>query len=208
MIFTKIAIDKMAVVDELLDAISNAGDHISGGASDLADAASGHLSGVGSKLDEVLGNLKEHAGAAADSASSHLSDAGSKLDEFLGAAKGHLSNAYESAKGGINNLIDSIKGHAGAASTHADAAKDSLSSLLHEHPEKALAAAGGAGAGATGLAGFLGFRKGKKSGAEATASVVADELKALGGKNKKLALIAALGIPASVGATYLATRDK
>lgn len=151
--FTKIAIDKIAAIDDLgfdVADLHHAEDQLNAAREaslEFSDNLERMRTGA-SPLDTALANLKEYTRPAR---------------EWLGEK--HMS----------------------------------LDKLISDNPTKAVAAAGaGSAAGAGLLGGLIGRKMGKKS----TKGTIA----ALAGSKKKLALLAALGIPAAAGAAYLAGR--
>lgn len=84
--------------------------------------------------------------------------------------------------------------------------------LVKDHPTGAIGVVAAAKAGTLG-AGLLGLRALKRARSTANRAVggleeASSKIKALKGANKKLGLMAAIGIPGSAAATYFATRDS
>ena len=104
----------------------------------------------------------------------------SKLDDVLANAKGYAHNT----KQWFGDKYDDIL------------------KLLSDHPTGTAAGAGAAGGiGGAGIVGAIMGRSKAKQG-----KALGSRLREMSGKNKKLALLAALGIPASAAAAYFATR--
>lgn len=140
----------------------------------------------------------------------HTADTAAKMraidDEAKAISLGN-SDALERMRagdGGFNTIMANAKEYGSRAKEWFDGVHHDLDKLIKDHPTTALGA--GLGAGAAGAGGILGglFRRSKAKSNRASKARIA----ALSGKTKALALLAALGIPASAAATYFATRDK
>lgn len=110
-------------------------------------------------------------------------------------------------EGGLNTIKANINEYTRPLREWLSGKHEELDKLIKDHPTKALAA--GAGAGAAGAGGILGGLLGRSKHKSGKALAAANSrIKTLSGRSKALALLAALGIPASAAATYFATRDK
>ncbi len=109
--------------------------------------------------------------------------------------------------GGLNTLKANLKEYGRRGMDWLTGKHHEMDALIKDHPTSALAA--GIGAGSLGAGGILGGLLGRAKHKNRKAlGAAGSRIKSLSGKTKALALLAALGIPASAAATYFATRDS
>lgn len=144
----------------------------------------------------------------------HTADTTAKLKAVDDEAKAlSLANSdalerMRAGEGGFNTIMANAKEYGHRIKDWFTGAHHDLDKLIKDHPTTALGA--GLGAGAVGAGGILGglFSRSKAKSNRALEAAANSRISALSGKTKALALLAALGIPASAAATYFATRDK
>lgn len=136
-------------------------------------------------------------------------------DEIVGGLVGSELNEAEQLahdKGLLGSTGDWLKGKYHALKDAITGGTEKAVQLAKDHPNAAVAAAAagvGGKVGAT-LWGLHTLKKARGTTNRAISGLeeAASKIHALKGANKKLGLLAAIGIPGSAAATYFATRDS